>query len=197
MQDVNPYAAPQHDLPLNVAAHEADGQPGDFWRDGNLLVMRKGAVLPDRCIKCNAPAEGRRLKYLQLWHHPIYFLLAPLAPVILPFIMQRASIDLGVCQRHLRQRSWTIAAGVLTFFLGVASLVVGLGGSALPIAVHWRLLIFLSTGVAMLFVSIRANLASVLASPHKIGRDFVWLKKIAPDYLTQFPPVDDADGPPP
>lgn len=34
---------------------------GGFARNG-LLVIQDGATLPDRCIKCNAPAEGGRLK---------------------------------------------------------------------------------------------------------------------------------------
>jgi hypothetical protein len=192
MQDVNPYAAPEHDSPLDVE------RGGGIWRDGDLLVMRKGATLPDVCVKCNGPAEGRRLKYLQLWHEPIYFLLWPLAPIILPFVMQSAKIDLGVCQRHLRERDLAIAASVLTFFIGFASIIVALIGNALSLAVHWRLLIFLSAGIAMLFVSIRANIASTLALPRKIDRDYVWLKQIDPDYLAQYPPVADAaECPPP
>jgi hypothetical protein len=86
MEDINPYAAPRHDLPLNALADEP---AGSVWRDGELLVMRKGAVLPDRCVKCNAPAEGGRLRYVQLWHDPIYFLLLPLAPILMPFVVQR------------------------------------------------------------------------------------------------------------
>src|SRR5262249_29712640 len=29
------------------------------WRDGSLLVMQKGATLPNRCLKCNAPGDGQ------------------------------------------------------------------------------------------------------------------------------------------
>ena len=193
MDRLNPYAAPQHDSTLNAAAIESGG----IWRDGNLLVMRKGAMLPDRCVKCNAPAEGRRLKYVQLWHHPIYFLLAPVALIPILFFLHRATLSLGVCERHLRERNRAIATSVLSFVFGIASITIALAGERLPIAVQWRVLCFLIAGVALLAISIRANLASVLASPHKIDCDFVWLKKIAPGYLAQFPPVaDDADSPP-
>jgi hypothetical protein len=33
-----------------------------MWRDGSLLVVRKGEAFPDRCIKSNQPAHGRRVK---------------------------------------------------------------------------------------------------------------------------------------
>jgi hypothetical protein len=112
--------------------------------------------------------------------------------------MQSAKIDLGVCPRHFRQRRIAHNASGLFFVSGVAAIVVALVGNGLPIAAHWRMLGFLTVGVAMLVVSIRANLASVLAAPHKIDRDFVWLKRINSDYLARFPPVTNAaEGPPP
>ena len=57
-EPINPYAAPLGKPFLDVDNAEA-GE--GVWRDGNLLVVQKGAALPDRCIRCNAPAEGRRL----------------------------------------------------------------------------------------------------------------------------------------
>lgn len=59
MADINPYAAPQHGIVVNPPAVDPSG---GVWRDGKLLVMHKKAVLPDRCVKCNQPAGGRRLK---------------------------------------------------------------------------------------------------------------------------------------
>ena len=32
-----------------------------MWRDGKYLVVCRGALFPDRCIKTNEPAEGLRL----------------------------------------------------------------------------------------------------------------------------------------
>lgn len=51
---VNPYAARSH--------VESSCAAGGVWRYGNMLVVQSGAVLPDRCIRCNAPAEGLRLR---------------------------------------------------------------------------------------------------------------------------------------
>jgi hypothetical protein len=49
--------------------------PDSAWRDGKTLVVRKGVILPDRCIKCNAPAEGAFQKQNLSWHSPVLYLL--------------------------------------------------------------------------------------------------------------------------
>src|SRR6266446_5069294 len=64
----NPYQAPQAVLTPQIVPG------GDVWQDRGLLVIRKGAVLPDRCVKCNAPAEGYRLKRNLAWHQPAIYL---------------------------------------------------------------------------------------------------------------------------
>ena len=117
MEDVNPYAAPRHDLALGAAPNE----PGDsVWRDGNLLVMRKGAVLPDCCVKCNAPAEGRRLKVGVVWHGPIDFL-----GMRLPYLeSHRAKIEVGLCKVHRRRIRVAAAWGVVLFTLGAGAMLV-------------------------------------------------------------------------
>src|SRR4051812_7441427 len=33
-----------------------------IWTDGNMLVAPRGAKLPFRCVVCNQPAVGRRLR---------------------------------------------------------------------------------------------------------------------------------------
>jgi hypothetical protein len=53
----------------------AIGLPGaGVWREGSTLVMSKDALLPDRCVKCNAFTTGR-LKRKLSWHPPAYYLL--------------------------------------------------------------------------------------------------------------------------
>jgi hypothetical protein len=67
MDDVNSYAAP---LTSGVPDAEIVQATGGTWREGKTLVMWKEAVLPDRCIRCNAPANGRRLIRKLNWHEP-------------------------------------------------------------------------------------------------------------------------------
>jgi hypothetical protein len=46
-----------------------------IWRQGRRLVTRSETPFPDRCVKCNAPANGFRLKRVLYWSHPAYLLL--------------------------------------------------------------------------------------------------------------------------
>ena len=47
---------------------------GGVWRDQSTLVMTKDATLPDYCVKCDAPANGFRLKRNLSWHEPALYL---------------------------------------------------------------------------------------------------------------------------
>lgn len=59
MSDFNPYAAPESEVSYGPSPLDTQW---DLWRDGSILVMRKEAELPDRCVKGNLPAHGYRLK---------------------------------------------------------------------------------------------------------------------------------------
>src|SRR5438045_334031 len=73
--------APQpvaHSTPLSAGITLEDGyvlppppMSNGIWRDGKTLVMMKEAFLPDRCVKCNGPANGYRLRRRLSWHEPI------------------------------------------------------------------------------------------------------------------------------
>lgn len=183
MEDVNPYAAPRHDLPLDALADE----PGDrVWRDGNLLVIRKGAVLPDRCVKCNAPAEGGRLKVKLQCDGPIEVL-----GVRLPHMQRHAAkIEVCLCREHRRRRRIAVACGAFLFVVGAgATLIFVVGLFARPVAPPqppvWPM--------ALLMILLVASTVNELlfvrpVAPQKIDHDYVWLKKVDPGYLAQFPP---------
>ena len=72
MSDVNPYASPSSTNQPPVLAAEVVSQ--GLYCKGRVLVMHKRAVLPDRCVKSNQPAEGRRLRRNLYWHHPAIYL---------------------------------------------------------------------------------------------------------------------------
>jgi hypothetical protein len=47
-----------------------------IWRSGDLLVVRRGTELPDRCIKTNQPAHNFCFKQVVAWHPPqLYFII--------------------------------------------------------------------------------------------------------------------------
>src|SRR3954447_25069962 len=72
MAEFNPYEAPSADEP----GPPGSARGGGVWREGDVLVMARGAVLPDLCVKCAAPAGGYRLRRNLSWHPwPIYLLI--------------------------------------------------------------------------------------------------------------------------
>jgi hypothetical protein len=69
-------AAPQGPAVLPYAtARVAGAQQNVIGFDGVGLVMAKGLVAPDRCVKCNAPGDGRRVVKMMYRHHPALFIL--------------------------------------------------------------------------------------------------------------------------
>lgn len=76
-------------------------------RDGSLVRSGPEAEWPDRCVVCNAPAHGSRLKVHLTWYPPqIYFLLPalPLFFLAAAFLNQSATIHVGLCDAHSRRR---------------------------------------------------------------------------------------------
>ena len=57
------------------------------WREGNKVVIRSGAALPEGCVKCNAPLDRplKRTKYV--WYPPVAYL--GLLGGLLPFAILR------------------------------------------------------------------------------------------------------------
>ena len=45
--------------PPKAALEDRSGAETGMWREGKVLVLRKGSQFPHRCIKCNEPAVGR------------------------------------------------------------------------------------------------------------------------------------------
>jgi hypothetical protein len=65
----------------NGSGPEHDAASG-AWRDGELLVLAPDAVLPDRCVKTDLPADGRTAEVVLLWHEPVWYWLLVLNPII-------------------------------------------------------------------------------------------------------------------
>jgi hypothetical protein len=80
MDELNPYEPPKA---VQTFGELAPTGEGDTWRDGPLLVFRRGGQLPDRCVRCNAPAAGGRFRR----------------------IIRSIPIDTGLCPKH-RRLAW-------------------------------------------------------------------------------------------
>lgn len=183
MDEVNPYAAPQHDLPLNAAAHKlGDG----VWRAGDLLVMRKDAVLPERCFKCNGPANGKRLKVRLRWNEPICVL-----GVRLPSLTDHsAKFEVSLCWEHRRKRRTAAAFSGLFCLLGISATFVLISltiARPVPLAQQpvWPMALLI---VGLLGAVVIEVFSASPVRTQKIDEVHVWLNKVDPRYLDQFPP---------
>jgi serine/threonine protein kinase len=160
-----------------------------IWRDGTLLIIHKDAKLPDRCVKCNAPAKGLSLRrslswrpagwYLQLLIGiliPIYFIPA----IIATFFngRQSARIEIGLCVGHRTRERRAIAA---VWVLTLASL--GLFSCGLSAENGVVVLVGLAVLLSGLIYGIVRSQPVV---PTRIDQGFVWLKRVHPAYLEGF-----------
>lgn len=182
MSDFNPYAAPKADL--NAPQLASDGV--EIWRDDTILMMTKGAVLPDRCLKCNAPAEGYRLRRKLTWHPWGYYLIVPfnlfLYALVALLVRYTAKSELPLCPIHRRRRRWAIITGWLLALLGLATLLGGAFDNKDAIYYAW-------VGIALIAVGVTyGTLRSGVPYAKKINKKFVWLKRVSLEFLAELPP---------
>lgn len=175
---VNPYAPP---TPQGDALHQWGGSEQGLYRAGSLLVMNKRASLPDRCVKCNAPAGGFKLKRALYWHRQAVYLLVLLSPliyIIVALVVRKsARVDVGLCDKHRRRRVNGMVFGLvlcLASFGGCAAI----GGEAVIASV-----ILFAVGL------ICGLLSNQVVSPVEIDDQFVRLKGVQADFLALLPDV--------
>jgi hypothetical protein len=153
-----------------------------IWRNNSVLVMTKEALLPSRCIKCNAPA-GEQLKRKLTWHHPALYLLILVSvliyAVVALVVRKTAIVTVPLCEEHSSARRQNIWLTWLLVFLSVASFV-------LAAMMEEGMLAF--GGAVFLFAAaIYGGITLRIVAPTKIDDYFVWLKGVNQNYLQQFP----------
>ncbi len=96
VDELNPYAPPAADTD-DVSAAEPHG----FWREGTMLVVARGVVLPDRCVRCNSPAQGFRLsKAIYPRLEQLSLLTSLVARLVASLAGRSSTIEIGLCPRH-------------------------------------------------------------------------------------------------
>jgi hypothetical protein len=160
----------------------------DVWRDDDLLVLRLGAQLPDRCIGTNEPADGGRIVVPLVWY-PDSVRWAGLGGT-LPFLIvalwlrKSATIEVPVSRRWRRERR---RSAVLAWTLALMGLAVFLAGKPLGDlhTVNWPLM---ATGAALFVIgvcygAIRLQTVGVV----RMTDTHVWLSGANRRYLATLP----------
>ena len=153
------------------------------WRTGTQLVTRSYNPFPDRCVRCNAPANGYRLKRTLYWHPPAYYLFILLNLLIYAIVAMcvrnKAVVQIGLCETHRVRRKW----GMLACWVGVlGGFVVFIGGliQESGAAVVLGLVMLVGGGIWGAVTGARV-------SPAKITKETVWLKGVDEKFLAQLP----------
>ncbi|MBD2460864.1 hypothetical protein H6G89_07385 [Oscillatoria sp. FACHB-1407] len=160
--------------------------PEGLWRSGNLLVMRRGAEVPDRCIKTNQPANGKRLRAVLYWHPPLIYLLILLNLLIYALvaviIRKKAIVYLGITEEILRQRSRLI---LRCWIIGIAGIVLFIAAFSAPVesasALGVLSLVLMFGG--LLWGMFGARLVGV----ERIDEEYIWIRGVSKDYLDLLP----------
>lgn len=179
---VNPYASP-----LEVGGLVPDQSPDGLWREGKWLVMHREGTLPDRCIRCNAPANGYRLKRKLSWCYPAWhlFLVCNLLIWILVVVAvsKRATIQVGLCELHRRRRRRLIASGWLLALAGLGCFVLVIDVRSEPAVAGG-----LFGGIVLLIAGIvLAGIVSPPVTVRKMDKTYLWLKRVSPELLNELP----------
>lgn len=107
---LNPYAPPS--APRGGLGNVgADG----IYRDGKIVVVSHTATFPDRCVKCNQPAMGFRLKRKLTWHPSGWYALILvhifIYAIVATIIQKKTIVQVGLCETHRKRRLWLIGLG--------------------------------------------------------------------------------------
>jgi hypothetical protein len=184
-----PQTAAQPATPVGIVLPDGYVLPpppaAGIWRDGKTLVMDKNAMLPDNCVKCNAPANGLRVRKKLAWHHPLLYLLifgAALFYVILAAALsKRATVEFPLCDNHKSRRKTFLIIGLSLLALGLIVPILGFANEYVEIGLFGLMLFF----VAVFWLVFASRVVGV----KKIDDRYAWLTGINRDFLNHFPPI--------
>ena len=159
-----------------------------YWRDGKRVVMDRNAVLPDRCFKCDEPANGYR-RATTLTHVPTATEM--MVGAIAYAFAKRAPIEIGLCERHRRSKAATVA--LVSGATLLASLLVFTQVRATELVLPLLATVGLIGGVVGLLY---AAVGFKVVRATKITDTHVWLKGAGEPFLASLPaaPPAAADG---
>jgi hypothetical protein len=154
----------------------------EVWRDGSVLVLKKGAALPDRCVRCNAAAPGSGFKKTFYWHPPaLYLLVLPgllIYAIVALAVRKSVTVFVCLCPEHRRTRRWAIAGSSLLAILGAVFLFVAIENGAF----------FGWSGLAMVLGgAIWGSVGARGLTPKRIDEQFARFSGACPELLQQLP----------
>jgi hypothetical protein len=129
----NPYAPPTaSQAGLEAAETEAETETEDLtpWRlQGDTLLVRKGATLPDICIYTGQPAPGLRepeqISWTPIWFKVLVVLSTSMAVFTYSMVRKSSTIEFAFSPATKKRRRRAALLGLGGFVLGQVLLVMG------------------------------------------------------------------------
>lgn len=175
--EINPYAPPS----------ASSGGPGHLaaegvWRDGKILVVSHDADFPDRCVKCNQPAAGYRLKRKLTWHPSGWYALILINvlvyAIVATIIQKKTLIHIGLCETHRKRRLTFLWLGLALPLLGVAGCTAGIENASSI----WLGMIGVIGGIVFLMI------ATNVLTAESIDERFARIRGAHQTFLAPLPP---------
>lgn len=178
----NPYVPSRASLASRTAKADVSSEVS-VWRDGRTVVTLHDASLPDRCVKCNAPADPPTKERALYWVHPAVYLLIFAGGLILLIVYlvvrKKADVNPGLCDAHKKRRLGALAYGWLGFFGGFLLAILGGSGNSGGAVLLGLFLMVSAIVVGMIW--------GRLVHVKKITKDEVRLGGFSSDYLDDLP----------
>jgi hypothetical protein len=157
-----------------------------LWRMDKMLVARSEATFPDRCIKCNAPANGLRLKRVIHWQPSMTgvgmgaFIAIIICAIWMAIVQKKAKLQIGICRKHCVQRYWAIIIGWAGTVGGLGLMIIG----TLSFNSGWCIVVglIIFAGFAI-YGGVRGQLISATMSKD----EYVLVKGVCRDFLAGLP----------
>src|SRR5262249_3571339 len=137
----------------------------------------------DLCVKCGTPANGYRLKRELYWHTPalyVLFLLAWIGDLVVALMARkRATVFIGLCDRHRAARKNALSGGSPGTMLGLGSW--GLGLDSQPEMMTGGVLLVVG---CIVYGIVRAR----MIYPTRMDEQYVFIRGVGDAYPSRLPP---------
>jgi hypothetical protein len=86
----------------------------------------QAAALPQLCVKCGAPADGKPVVKTFYWHNPAFYLIilaGVLIYVIVAMIVRKSiRVSVPLCAQHAHRRSIAVTLAWVLPLIGISSI---------------------------------------------------------------------------
>jgi len=181
-----------------IYATPAEYTKGGPWRKEDLLITTRSMSLPNRCIKCNKPANGfsvkKRYLYTPEWTNAlvvatfIFWPLLPFVMVIFYVLGKSARLEIGLCTDHRRVRIHGYFFYLPLVLVSLAGILIALIGPASErISSPLALVVCGVAFVVMVAAFIGFVYSTSLLQPQRIDKSHGRFRGACDAYLDELP----------